>query len=367
MSLDAPFSPGSTPTCPPRSTACSSCCASPRSRPTRPTRRIATRRPTGWSPTCKPGRRRAKAPTPGHPMVVGHVDGRRGPARAVLRPLRRAAGRPAGAVAPRPVRPEIEDTAQGKVIRGRGASDDKGQLMTFVEACRAWQAVHGACPAASPSFRGRGRIGLALAGAVPARQRRRAARRLALICDTGHFDPAPPPSPSSCAACWARRSHHRPRQSTCIRGITAGRDQPDPGAARIIAGPARRDGPRHGEGFYDGVPEDADDLRAQWEALRLRPRGVPGRRRAQPAGERAHAAGNAGRARPARSTASGAAITGAGFKTVLPSQAHAKISCRLVGSRIRQDAQPSPRYVARCACPDCTVAFRPSRRAPAAR
>ena len=33
-----------------------------------------------------------------------------------------------------------------KEIRGRGASDDKGQLMTFVEACRAWKAVTGKLP-----------------------------------------------------------------------------------------------------------------------------------------------------------------------------------------------------------------------------
>ena len=30
--------------------------------------------------------------------------------------------------------------------RGRGAADDKGQLMTFVEACRAWKAVTGKLP-----------------------------------------------------------------------------------------------------------------------------------------------------------------------------------------------------------------------------
>ena len=33
-----------------------------------------------------------------------------------------------------------------KVIAARGSSDDKGQLMTFVEACRAYKAVHGKLP-----------------------------------------------------------------------------------------------------------------------------------------------------------------------------------------------------------------------------
>jgi acetylornithine deacetylase/succinyl-diaminopimelate desuccinylase-like protein len=33
-----------------------------------------------------------------------------------------------------------------KEIQGRGACDDKGQLMTFVEACRAWKAVTGRLP-----------------------------------------------------------------------------------------------------------------------------------------------------------------------------------------------------------------------------
>ena len=37
-----------------------------------------------------------------------------------------------------PFEPVIEKLPSGNVIRARGASDDKGQLMTFVEACRAW-------------------------------------------------------------------------------------------------------------------------------------------------------------------------------------------------------------------------------------
>jgi acetylornithine deacetylase/succinyl-diaminopimelate desuccinylase-like protein len=46
-----------------------------------------------------------------------------------------------------PFEPAIETRADGtKLIRARGAADDKGQLMTFVEACRAWKAVTGKLP-----------------------------------------------------------------------------------------------------------------------------------------------------------------------------------------------------------------------------
>ena len=38
------------------------------------------------------------------------------------------------------------------MIRGRGTSDDKGQLMTFVEACRAWKAVNGTLPCSITFF-----------------------------------------------------------------------------------------------------------------------------------------------------------------------------------------------------------------------
>jgi acetylornithine deacetylase/succinyl-diaminopimelate desuccinylase-like protein len=45
-----------------------------------------------------------------------------------------------------PFEPAIIDGPHGKRVIARGAVDDKGQVMTFLEAFRAWKAVHGSLP-----------------------------------------------------------------------------------------------------------------------------------------------------------------------------------------------------------------------------
>ena len=86
-----------------------------------------------------------KRETPGHPMVVGHVDGD-GPHLLFYGHYDVQPVDPLELWKTDPFAPEIQDTDQGRVIRGRGASDDKGQLMTFVEACRAYRDVNGSLP-----------------------------------------------------------------------------------------------------------------------------------------------------------------------------------------------------------------------------
>src|SRR5262249_4804697 len=89
-------------------------------------------------------------PTDGHPVVVGKPsDGRHNGAPRVLfyghydvQPVD-----PVNLWATPPFDPRIATGPDGrKMIVARGASDDKGQLMTFVEACRAFKAVTGALP-----------------------------------------------------------------------------------------------------------------------------------------------------------------------------------------------------------------------------
>ena len=105
------------------------------------------------------------------------------PDRARLRPPRRAAGRPARAVAHRPVRP---DRSTATVLRARGASDDKGQLLFHLLGLRAHLAATGRDHPgrhAEVPHRGRGGVRLAeLRGAArraprPPRLRRRRRHR----------------------------------------------------------------------------------------------------------------------------------------------------------------------------------------------
>ena len=87
-------------------------------------------------------------PTSGKPMVVGHWRGSASPVRVLfyghydVQPPDPVEEWTAPPFAPR----LAEDQTSGEVIVARGASDDKGQVMTFLEACRSWLAVHGRLP-----------------------------------------------------------------------------------------------------------------------------------------------------------------------------------------------------------------------------
>src|SRR5437868_2756992 len=93
-----------------------------------------------------------------------------------------------------PFEPVVADHADGrKIIVARGAEDDKGQLMTFVEACRAWKAVTGSLPLdVTILIEGEEEIGSK--NFVPFLEANKTELRadFAVVCDTGMWDPNTP-------------------------------------------------------------------------------------------------------------------------------------------------------------------------------
>ena len=94
-------------------------------------------------------------PTKGHPIVVGKSESAKsGNGKANGKPRVLFYGHydvqpvdPLGEWTHPPFEPRMETLPDGrKTIVARGACDDKGQAMTFVEACRAYKAVTGSLP-----------------------------------------------------------------------------------------------------------------------------------------------------------------------------------------------------------------------------
>jgi acetylornithine deacetylase/succinyl-diaminopimelate desuccinylase-like protein len=115
-------------------------------------------------------------------------------------------------------------------------------------------------------------------------------------------------------------------------------------------------------GFYDGVPELPPEIAAQWEGLNFDQEGFLGQvDLSDLAGEQGRSALEMIWSRPTcEVNGIWSGYTGAGFKTVLPSQAHAKISFRLVGQQEPHVIRKNFRAMVRALLPaDCSVTFKP--------
>jgi acetylornithine deacetylase/succinyl-diaminopimelate desuccinylase-like protein len=304
----------------------------------------------------------SKRQTPGHPMVVGHIDGP-GPHLLFYGHYDVQPVDPLDLWDRDPFDPELQEEPNGRVIRGRGAADDKGQLMTFVEACRAWKDVHGALPC-KITFLFEGEEESGSPSLVPFLTENADELRadIALICDTGLFDSRVPAITTMLRGLLGEELTITGPNKDLHSGMYGGPARnPIRVLSRVIAALHDDDGHITVPGFYDGVPELSPEIRAQWDGLNFDHSAFLGDvGLAVPAGEAGRSALEMIWSRPTcEVNVIWGGYTGEGFKTVLPAQASAKISFRLVGTQDPAILRDNFRTYVRSLLPqDCDVTFR---------
>jgi acetylornithine deacetylase/succinyl-diaminopimelate desuccinylase-like protein len=301
--------------------------------------------------------------TAGHPMVVAHDPTGTGPHVLFYGHYDVQPVDPVSLWKTPPFEPVLVPQLGGdQHIVGRGASDDKGQLMTFIEACRAWKNTTGSLPV---------RVSILLEGEeessspslIPFLEATKAelAADVMLVCDSDMWD------------------EQTPAITTMLRGLVeeeieiscADRDlhsgmfgsaarNPIHLLAEILASLRRPDGSVAIEGFYDGVKDVPAELRDMWtrqpfDAKKfLADIGL-----SIPAGEKDHSVLEQVWARPTcEVNGIWGGYTGDGFKTVIPAKAHAKISFRLVAGQDPETVRAAFRKHVEARMPaDCKVRF----------
>ncbi|HEY5217377.1 MAG TPA: M20/M25/M40 family metallo-hydrolase [Pseudolabrys sp.] len=307
-------------------------------------------------------------PTEGHPVVVGKSNGSMANGATGLRVL--FYGHydvqpvdPLNLWKTPPFEPRIETLPDGrKIIIARGACDDKGQAMTFIEACRAFKAVTGKLPLPiTMMIEGEEECGSQHLFKFVRDNAAELKQDLALVCDTAMWDQKTPAVTTS-----LRGLVYEDVKITCAdrdlhSGVFGGAAQnPIRLLAKILGAMWDDTGRVTIPGFYEGVKELPADIKADLKALDLTPEKF-----LRPIGLKA-SAGEKDRMLIEQITTRPTAeingiiggYTGEGAKTVIPGQASAKVSFRLVGEQDPAKIRDAFRAFVRARLPaDCQVEF----------
>lgn len=269
-----------------------------------------------------------------------------------------------------PFEPAIEDTAAGKVIRGRGASDDKGQLMTFVEAMRAWKAVYGELPPGiTLLFEGEEESGSPSLQPFLRANAAELKADIAAICDTSRYSDGRPAITTQLRGLYGEeitlRAADRDLHSGSFGGLAA---NPLQILCNAFAALKDENGRITLPGFYDGVPELTETLRDDWQSLGFDASAfLGGVGLNAPIGEKGRTALEMVWSQPTfEINGMSGGYTGEGFKTVLPGEANAKVSFRLVGQQDPDKIRDAFRaHMAKFIPADCSLSYKPHGGSPA--
>jgi acetylornithine deacetylase/succinyl-diaminopimelate desuccinylase-like protein len=302
--------------------------------------------------------------TKGHPVVLGHSTG--GGSRPHVLFYGHYDVQPVDPLElweTPPFEPRLITLPDGrKAISARGACDDKGQVMTFVEACRAWKAVTGSLPVdVTFLVEGAEEDGSKFLPEFVEANKEELKADVVLVCDTGMWDRGTPAITSSLRGMVYEEVTVRCADRDLHSGLFGGAAQnPIHVLSKIIADIHDTNGRITIKDFYDGVPEIPSQVLAQWKGLNLREEeflGTVGLKKS--AGESDRMLIEQIQSRPTCDV-NGiiGGYTGEGTKTVIAAEARCKVSFRLVGDQNPEAIAANFQAFVRERIPsDCSVEF----------
>jgi acetylornithine deacetylase/succinyl-diaminopimelate desuccinylase-like protein len=261
-----------------------------------------------------------------------------------------------------PFDPQLIDGPRGKRIVARGAVDDKGQVVSFMEACRAHLAVNGKLPVRlTILLEGEEENGSPSLAELLNQERETLAADFVLVADTNMWNFETPAITMSlrglAAAEVTIKAASRDLHSGLFGGIAL---NPINALTRILGDLQDDQGSIRIPGFYDGVAPVPQALRDSWSQLGFNPDeflGAVGLH--HPAGEHSQLPLAQLWARPtADINGIYGGYQGEGTKTVIPAQATAKLTFRLVpGQDPQKILQNFERFVTERLRPDAKAEF----------
>ncbi len=276
-------------------------------------------------------------PTAGHPVVVAHCGGASGYKGPHILFYGHYDVQPVDPLAlwhSDPFDPQLVDGPRGKRYVARGAVDDKGQSVMFLEALRAWHTIGGGIPARiTVLIEGEEEVGSVSLDPFLRANKADLVADVALISDTGMWDVETPAITTRLRGMTYAEITLKAANRDLHSGLYGGSALNPINALTKIMGQLQDETGRiRLPGFYDNVKPISNSQRAQWDALGFDEVAfLAGIGLSAPAGERGYSALERLWARPtADINGIWGGYTGAGSKTVIASEASAKISFRLV-------------------------------------